>query len=374
MTNDYHGIIYAYETSPGLGALVSRRTSASMPVAGRFRAIDFALSSFVNAGLRDVGVVMQRDYQSLLDHLGSGKDWDMSRRSGGLNLLPPFGLPDSHFGEYKGSMEALTAMRSYIEGIKKDGFILCRGDVVASINMTTALSAHERSGKRLTAICSKTPPREKHHRFIPESEDSRVSRELRCSCVDGDDNGYASLEAYIIEKELLLEMISRCAMGAYLHFHRDALTWYLQDGGSVNLCIREGYSRQITTVKDYYNMSMDILRGDIREQLFPADRPVRTKERAEVSTYYGDKARAKNCLMADGCYIEGELENCVLFRGVRVGRGAKLKNCIILQDSVIEDDVNISYAVVDKDATITSGTHMAGSPNLPLVVPKGSIV
>lgn len=373
MANDYHGIIYAYESSPGLGALVSRRTSASMPFAGRYRLIDFALSSMVNAGVRDVGVIMQRDYQSLLDHLGSGKDWDLSRRSGGLKLLPPFGLPDSHFGEYRGGMEALSALRSYIDGLKRDTVILARGDLAANINLDKAMKDHERSGAMITALCSKTPPRERHHRFVPD-DDTLTSRELLCSYMGVDGEGYPSLEVYIIQRKLLLELISYCVTGARLHFHRDALTWFLQNHGEVNLYLHEGYVRQLTTVKDYYAASMDILNADVREGLFPPDRPIRTKERAEVSTYYGPEARAKNCLLADGCYIEGELENCVLFRGVRIEKGAKLKNCVILQDTVVKKDAELSYTVSDKNAVITPGRFMAGSPTLPLVVPKGSTV
>jgi len=373
VANNYHGIIYAYESSPGLGALVSRRTSASMPFAGRYRLIDFTLSSMVNAGIRDVGVIMQRDYQSLLDHLGSGKDWDLSRRSGGLKLLPPFGLPDSHFGEYKGNMEALSAMRSYINGIKDNTIVLSRGDLTANVNLDRALSAHERSGARVTAICSKTPPRERHHRFVPDG-DSLTSRELLCSHTGADGPGYASLEVYIIQRKLLLELISHCITGAHLHFHRDALTWYLQSSGHIGIYLHEGYARQIATVRDYYSASMEILSDKVRAQLFPASHPIRTKERADVSTYYGQGARAKNSLLADGCFIEGELENCVVFRGVRVERGAVLKNCIIMQDTVIEAGANLNYVISDKDTVVTKDRSLAGSPTLQLVVPKGSVV
>ena len=374
MAKDYHGIIYAYETSPGLGALVSRRTSASMPFAGRYRLIDFSLSSMVNAGIRDVGVIMQRDYQSLLDHLGSGKDWDMSRRSGGLKLLPPFGLSDSHFGEYKGSMEALSALRSYIKDIKEGTIVLARGDVAANIDLGKAIAQHERSGAQITAVCSKTPLRERHHRFVPDG-DTWMNREILCSCtVEENQAGFVSLEVYIIEKEQLLELITRCVTSALLHFHRDALTWYFQNGGAMGIYLHEGYVRQITTVKDYYEASMEIFDADVRVSLFPSERPIRTKERAEASTYYGETAQVKNCLLADGCYIEGELENCVVFRGVRIEKGAKLKNCIIMQDSIIRRDAKLAYIVSDKDAVVTENREMSGSPTLQMVIPKGSEV
>ncbi|MDL2300709.1 glucose-1-phosphate adenylyltransferase subunit GlgD [Clostridiaceae bacterium OttesenSCG-928-D20] len=373
MKNDYHGLIYAYELAPKLGGLVNSRTLPSMPIAGRFRLIDFALSSLVNAGVRDVGVIMQRDYQSLLDHLGSGKDWDMSRRSGGLKLLPPFALPDSRFGDYKGAMEALSAIAPYIKDTKKEQFILCHGDMVANIDLRKAIKSHEESGLKITAVCTKAEPKDQNHRFITEGPVSMTADKLLCAYT-GIGAGFASLETYIIEKELLLELISYCSQSSLVHFHREALTWYMQTGGRVNISLHDGFAQKISSVSDYYETSMKFLDRGIRTELFPTERPVRTKERAEVSTYYAETSKVKNCLAADGCYIEGEIENCILFRGVKVGKGVSLKNCIIMQDTIIEQDANLSFAVVDKDAVITQGRILAGSPTLPLVVPKGSTV
>ena len=97
---DFHGIIFAYSAAPELRELVTHRTAASMPIFGRYRVIDFSLSSLMNAGIHDVGVIMQRDYQSLMDHIRNGKSWDMSRKDGGVRLLPPFGMPGYHSGNY----------------------------------------------------------------------------------------------------------------------------------------------------------------------------------------------------------------------------------------------------------------------------------
>ena len=131
---NFHGIIFAYSAAPELRELVTHRTAASMPIFGRYRVIDFALSSLMNAGIHDVGVIMQRDYQSLMDHVRSGKSWDMSRKDGGIRLLPPFGMPGYHSGNYFGTMEALNGVGDYIRDIPQKTVVLLLGSMCMIVN------------------------------------------------------------------------------------------------------------------------------------------------------------------------------------------------------------------------------------------------
>lgn len=361
------GIIYAYLTVPRLGELVSHRTSASLPFCGRYRLIDFALSNMTNAGVRNVGVIMQRDYQSLLDHLGSGKDWDLSRRRGGLRLLPPFGLPNSHTGAYEGNLEALLAVRSYIQDSTCDLFVLSRGDLVANLDLRAAAEHHEANNLDITAICTNAPTAGVPHRFQLD-----IAGDITQILGDyAKDRGTAGLGVYLLRKSLLLEMLDWAADSGKIHF-RDGLRWCLVRGGRLGAFFHTGYSAQISTVQEYYRANMDMLDREKREGLFPADRPVRTRERVAVSAYYGMEATACNCLVADGCYIEGHLERCILSRGVRVGKRASLKNCVIMQGSIIGEDARFQYVISDKGVTVSAGMALTGSPHLPLVIPKGS--
>jgi len=368
---DLHGIIYAYHSSPELGELVSLRTSASLPFCSRYRLIDFALSSMTNAGVRDVSVIMQRSYHSLLDHLGSGKDWDLSRLSGGLTLLPPFGLFDSQFGEYRGCMEALSSIRTYIREIKQNNIILYRGDLAANLDLRDIFETHSASGCDVTAVCADKNAgcTGKGIRFVPVHGTSNVSNLMLFAGAEHE-NALPSLEVYIIKKNLLLDLIDWCRANGKIHFHRDALVHYLDSAKSIGLYIHKGYAARICSIMDYYTANMDMLKASCRNDLFSDDKPVYTKGRSSVSTYYGDMASAKNSLVADGCYIEGELENCVLFRSVRVHKGAKLKNCVIMQDSVIGENANLNYVISDKLATFSDGLLLSGNEHLPITVPK----
>ena len=365
---DFHGIIFAYRTTPALGELVSKRTAASLPFCGRYRLIDFALSSLANAGIRDVGVIMQRDYQSLLDHIGSGKAWDMSRKNGGLRILPPFGLPEYHTGNYTGTMEALNAVSEYVRDIPQEHIVLLLGDLAANIDLTPVLQQHLRSGLPITAICGDHTPEGPHHRYIVD-DNGLVKQALFFR--EGDSEGLPALEGYVIEKEILLEMMDNCYAQNLYRFHRDAIAQYLADGGLMGTYVHRGYAQVIRTVEAYYRANKDMLIPEKRRELFPAGRPVRTRAQEGVSTYYGEMAVSRNSLVADNCIIEGELTNCIVFSGVRVEEGARLENCILMRGCTVEEGVRMCNVIADKDCRFSAGTMLIGSERLPTVVPKG---
>ena len=368
MKNDFHGIIYTLNSDPSLKELVAHRNSASIPFGGRYRLIDFALSSMVNAGVRDVGVIMERDYQSLLDHLSNGRDWGLARKTGGLRMLPPFGLREAHSGHFSGCMEALRSVRSYIEDIPHENIVLSAGDFVGNVDLEAVMERHAALEADITAVCVDSTPDFSHHRLVPDEDG--FARELLFSPA-GPGRGLVSTEIYLVKKDLLLSFMDYCSDGDRLHFHRHALAHYLTTGGKVGIYEEKGYIHRINSAAAYFRASMDMLAPEIMTGFFPEERPIRTKERAEVSTYYSDEAQVRSCLVADGCYIEGQLENCVLFRGVRIGKGAKLKNCIILQDTVVEPGADLTCVIADKDAVIGRDCYLVGSEKLPIIVPKG---
>ena len=363
-----HGIIFAYGASPELGELKRVRTAASLPFAGRYRLIDFSLSAMMNAGIHDVGVIMQRDYQSLLDHLGSGTDWDMARRHGGLRLLPPFGLPEHHRGDYTGTVEALNAVKSYVCDIKAEYVVLMQGDLAANVDLSEVIDSHIKSGAELTAICTRGELGYVHHSYAV-GEDGFAGRMIFDQTAKGE--GLASLEGYVVNKARLLQMMESCAAANSYYFHRDAVAEYLAAGGRVHIYVHEGYGRRIRTVEGYYEACMDMLRPEVRAQMFPDSRPVRTKSREVVSTYYGESSRVRNSLVADGCIIEGEVINSTVFPDVRVEKGARVENCVIMRGGRIGAGAVMNHIIADKHAAVSAGATLSGSDTLPFVIPKG---
>ena len=339
--SEVHGIVYAYRSSARLGDLTRWRTNASLPFCGRYRLIDFALSSLSNAGVHSVGVIMQRDYQSLLDHLGSGKAWDLSRRSGGLHLLPPFGANTR--GDYAGTAEALNAVISYVRAIPEQEIVLMPADVVCNLDLAAAIAQHEAGGCGITAICRDGDVTGEHHRFLTDAH-GRVTKLITSAAPDA---GLTSMEVYIVDKDVLLAMLELCAQENRACFHRDALFSYLARGGTMDVFLHRGYAVRVDTVADYFSASMDMLSPAMH-------------------------AHVENCLVADGCFIEGTVTDCILFPGVRVARGAQLSRCIVMQDTHIAADAILRNVIADKNVRIGPAVTLTGCEALPIVIPKGS--
>ena len=361
-----HGIVYAFNSFPELGPLQLPRTSAGLPFGGRYRLIDFSLSAMKNCGIRDVSVIMQKDYQSLIDHLRGGKEWDLSRRDGGLRMLPPLALPSSLTGDYRGCMEALANVRSSLSDIRQDHVLITRGDLLANIDYDAVYKRHLKSGAEITAVCSEYVPEYRHHRY---TVNNGMAEDILYSQM-GNTGGVSALEVYVVNKSTLLELVDYCSARRLPHFHRDAVKHFFDGGGKMAVYMHEGYAKHISSVQSYFKTSMELLDKNVRADLFCPQRPVCTREQADVSTYYSEKAVTKNCLIADGCQIDGEAENCIIFRGAKIEAGAKIKNCVIMQDTVIGKGAKLTNLIADKNVEITPGMTLSGSYELPLIVPK----
>ena len=372
MMNKLHGIIFSYLSNPDLRELTFHRNTCSLPYGGRYRVIDFMLSNMVNAGICDVGLIVHTNYQSLLDHLGSGKDWDLSRKHGGLRILPPFGYAEKQEGIYRGRMDALAGVRSYLQNIRQDHVVLAGGDTAVSLPLADVYEQHISSGADITAVCTAQPMGDsKNCDYLTVGADGRITDvSIRPAAAQ---EGYTSLEVYILSKELLLSLVDHCSAHNTPSFSSGVLQ-SMVDKLKILPYVFEGYAARLQTVSGYFARSMELLNPAVRAQLFDPERPVRTKDQSNPSTYYGPGAKAINSLVADGCIIEGEVENSILFRGVRVEKGAKVSNCVLMQGTVIQAGAMLKYAIADKNVRVNPGRMLMGHNTYPLAISKNEIV
>ena len=180
------------------------------------------------------------------------------------------------------------------------------------------------------------------------------------------------MNIYVIRRTYLIELIAEAYVKGYTYFERDILLPQLD---KINVLSYEftGYAAAFHDLRSYFKESMALLKSENLEGLFgPA--PIYTKIRDDNPTRYIVGAQVKNIMAADGCIIEGEVENCILFRGVKIGKGAKVKNCILMQDTVVEDGVSLEYAISDKDVTVTANTSLKGTDSFPIYIGKGQTV
>ncbi|MBQ8088196.1 MAG: glucose-1-phosphate adenylyltransferase subunit GlgD [Clostridia bacterium] len=373
--NDVMGIVYTSKDDLTLRELTSQRAVAAIPVAGRYRIIDFTLSNLVNSGVRNVGIIAQKNYHSLMDHIGSGKEWDLHTRNNGLFILPPF-LTRENGGEYSGVVEALRANFDYLRRSQQKYAILTNSDYIMNTSFEPMIRQHIESGADITLMYKKVVPADMDfshssnntHAFIDVSEDGTV-RDME---VDPNAASYDNLfvEVMLVKRTLLIHLVDQAFSHGSKSLNSDMLSPYIRSGALKVMGYQmDGYYRRIETIKSYFNFNLDLLNYDVRKELF-GKTPVYTKTRDEVPAVYRTGAQVRNSLVADGCVIEGSVENCILFRGVQVNRGAKLKNCIIMQDSRIEDFVELENVILDKDVTVRSHGRMIGERMYPIVIGK----
>ncbi|MDD2955706.1 MAG: glucose-1-phosphate adenylyltransferase subunit GlgD [Oscillospiraceae bacterium] len=367
------GIIFSNMHDDYMGELTNHRTMASIPFGGRYRLVDFALSNMVNSGIQEVGVITKSNYQSLMDHLGSGREWDLARKRGGLCLLPPYASAGST-GVYRGRLDALANIIGYIQRSSAKYVVISDCDVVANIDLKKVIRCHAESGAQITLLYSQQAVTAdvSHDITLLEMDVNNRVCDVRINpMASGVQNVY--MDIAVIEKELLEKIIMDGRSRNQLSFRRDVL---VAQKDKINICAYEfdKYIVRINNLNSYYEANMSLLHADIRSELFPPLRPVRTKVRDEVPVKYGLAAKVTNSLLADGCIIEGEVENSILFRGVKVGRGAKIKNCILMQGTVIGDGASMDYVVADKDVTVRDTRTLMGYVTYPLYIAKGSMV
>ena len=368
--NGLHGIIFSYEKRNDLRELSEIRSSASIPFGGRYRMVDFALSNLVNAGVTDVGVVLHGRYQSMVDHLGTGKVWDLSRKRGGLRVLPPFNYQkDWGVMPFRGKIEALAGVRTYLDTIRQDYVALMDGDLVVNLPLADIFEEHVKSGADVTVVCGNDSFATEDGTYFEKNSEGRITEVLYNLHTP---RGYRGLEVYILSTQLLKDLVDECAAKDQFSWRKELQT--RKDSLYLRSYIWSGFAAQIRSVQEYYDRSMQLLNPAIRAELFCPERPIRAKGADKSSTYLGPEGKCVNSLVAEGCRIEGTVENSILFPGVVVEAGAVVRNCVLFKETVVRRDAQLSYIIADKDVEVLSNRTLMGHATYPIVLAKGSKV
>ena len=370
---DVMGVIYTTKDDIALRELTASRAVAALPVIGRYRIIDFVLSSMVNTGIKNVGVIMQKNYHSLMDHLGAGKEWDLHTKNDGLFILPPFQTREN-VGTYEGTIDSLRSNISYLRRSTQEYVILTSTYSVFNTTFDAMVEAHIHSGADITMMYTKRPLGDRlasstigQHNFIKLDADENVL-DIEIGPNPPTYENF-SMNVFLIRRKLLLHLIDQAVARGFHSIHRDLQMSYI---GQHILKVKgfeyKGYHKRVESIPSFYSFNMDMLDEKTRTDFFGAH-PVYTKVRDEVPAKYALGARAVNSLVADGCIIEGTVENSVLFRGVRIRRGAVVRNSIIMQECDVQENVEVENVIFDKAVTIRAG-KLIGQSQYPIVIGK----
>ena len=366
------GLVFAKMEDTTLGEMTKKRSMGSVMFGGRYRLIDFPLSNMVNSGISEVGVITKSNYQSLLDHLGSAREWDLARKKGGLYILPPFGNVESTL--YRGRIEALYGAMSFIKHSRAKYVILSDCDVVTNIDYKPIVAAHIQSGADITAVA---------HTGVYSSDDIKTStvfnvdadKNVTSVLINPDISGTCttSLNVFVMSMDFLIETVNDAMARGNVSFERNILQEKCREL-KIKIYEYDNYFSKLNSPESYFKSNMALLEPQNAVNILVPKRYIYTKVSDNAPVKYDLDSKVSNSLIADGCIIEGEVENSVLFRGVKVGKGAKVKNCILMQGTVVGDNAELNYLITDKNVSICENHILTSSPQYPMYVGKGASV
>ncbi len=353
-----------------INGLADVRTVASVPFAGRYRLVDFMLSSLVGAGIMDIGIVTNNKYGSLMDHVGWGKDWDLNRKNGGIKFLTPY-INDSQDNFGRNVIDSLNSIRGYIDKTLPEYCLLCDSNIVFNSDFEKLLDFHISKNADISVVYKSEKPSAGDLEIITSVDGQIVDTMYYSKDVDEVKN--VCINIVLLKKKLLIHLIEKGITYGWSSIKRDIIGKGFNEYKIYAYKV-DGYTSVINDLNKYYDANMDMLNENIRKELFNGVNPVFTRIKDSVPTIYGERCCIENSLIADGCNIKGKVENCIVFRDVKIEEGAVVKDSIIMQNTIIDKDASLSCVITDKDVHISDKVMLAGTKTMPFIINKGKTV
>ncbi len=365
------GLVFANANDKLLKRLTEKRSMASVPFGSRYRLIDFSLSNLVNAGINNIGLITSGNYRSLMDHVANGIYWDLDRKNGGLHILAPYMSSDVR--RFRGTIDALSAATDFIDRCESDYIVICAGDILANVDISSVIDSHIENAADITIVY--------HNGILPINRDDAMKltvdknaniTAIEFDAVGGSETNYG-VGITVMSRDLLSNLVSDAVEKDLQSFNRDILA---KKTGELKI---RGYEHKefITLMNGtdtYFEAHMALLDRKVRKELFNPERPIYTKTRDDMPTRYGIEADVKNCLIGDGCVIDGTVKNSILARGVKVEKGAVIENCILMQETKIGVGAQISNVIADKNVIIGENMVIKATPEKRVFIDKNQII
>lgn len=371
---DVMGIVNLYEKDDLLQKLADHRPIATLPFAGRYRLIDFVLSNMVNSGITNIGVLTGVKARSVMDHLRSGKEWDLARRRDGLFLLPTNNSMHSML-ETLNNIDDLYSHLGYIACSKQSHVLVSNTKVVCSMNFKSFYDFHLKSNADITMLYKTEDVCSFNKEFYYSALEADVNGRVFDLAL-GNQNSHlnkVNLNIMLFKKNVLMDLIADTYAHGGVNLLKDGI---IRNMSKFNIyaCEYKGYTARMASIEEYFKNNLAVLDPDIRQELFADNWPIYTKIKDEAPTKYNADADVKNSMLANGCIISGAVNNSILSRGVKVEKGASLNNAVIMQNCTIGRNVVLENVICDKNVIISDGKTLKGDINYPLVISKNKMI
>ena len=364
------GIIFTNDVA--VDALTARRTMASLPFGGRYRQIDFHLSNLAAGGIDHVGIVSRSNYQSLMNHVGSGEEWGMELGESGLEFLTPYALGNDD--RYRGKLENLNAVMDFLRFAEEDYVVLSDSSIITNLDVKDIVRSHVESGKDITIVAK------------PGVANGKMELDMAVRMENGEiadilvsypaPEGYlASMDLFVVGRLWLIDKVRQLVAQDKYHMDRDLVLGQWNDGKiSINVYEYDGIALYNENAEEYFANSMALLDKQVRDGLFRAHHPIFTRVRDRVPNYYGEEGRVVNTVTADGGIFDGQVSNSVLFRNVRIEKDAQVDHCVVMSETTVGQGAFLQYVILDKNVTVTPGAKLVGTAKCPVVIKRGETV
>lgn len=358
--------------NPNINILNYARPLASTPIAGRYRIIDFVLSNMVNSGITNVGIYAKEKYRSLTDHLGSGKDWDLNRRKGGLYIFSPENTRynNNNYGFRSGDIYSILANIDYIERGTEEYLLIAPGYMLCNIDYSKAIEYHKQSKNDITVIYKRIHNADNDFSGCMTLNIDSNNRVLNIgNNIGAFPTANISMETYIVRREDFIRCIYKIAsLGTYSYFE----DYIIREISNIQVGAFEfsDYVKCINSVQSYDQANKEMLDKEVHDELFNSERKIFTKSKNQAPTIYKKNAKVKNSYVATGCSIDGTVIDSTIFRKVHIGKGAVIKNCVIMQNCTIEENVVLENVIFDKNVIVSEGKVLKGDQDYPMVIEK----
>lgn len=373
MINNAMAILFAADNEIHMNELTVHRTSASLPYGGRYRMIDFTLSNLVNSGISAIGILTRNNYNSLMDHIRMGRDWDLNRKNSGIAVFPPY-VVNALRDIYKGKVEALYSLRDYLLSQQKAEYVIISNtNLVYNIDFESVVEEHIARGADITMLTHRSTEINPRKNLITVNDEGRIT-DLRFAVADSREEQLINLNVYIVGKDTLIDLVDNAYARGLVDFEKDVLLRQINELKIMSHEIKS-YVAVIDDTPSYYKHSMELLNSGVRSELFYGQKgSIYTKVKDSVPTRYLENAKVSNSLIADGCVIDGEVTNSILFRGVRVEKGAVIRNSIVMERGEIREKAEINHTITDKNVIVQPERRLSGYETYPIVIVKNKIV
>lgn len=365
------GIVNIEGTNVHFGDVMDHRGVQAYGFLGRYRLIDFVLSNMSNSGITDFQVYMPVKMRSTIQHVGTGKHYNINSKRGKLRLLNSMTDPNSI---YQHDIQAFSDNIHYIENSDKEFVLIAPSYFIYSQDFSKIQEEHLATGADITVLYKNVT--EAKTSFIG-CQTLKFGEDRRVIEFEENHGKYknrpVSLEAYFMKRTVFLELIQRANKVSSLYWLKDILRDVVDQYKIMGYAHRD-YVACINTVSSYFQTQLELIDRNIRRLLFKSNWPIYTQTSDSSPCLYGPLAAVKGSLISNGTQINGQVENAVIDRDVVIEEGVVIKNSIILNGVTIKSGANIENAIIDKSTKIIHPIDIKGSETAPAYIKAHQII